>query len=457
MSKVEKNEHLDSSGYFILDELPNDCELAHIPSQLWLLLTLEIVVSDSTGESLVLTYPSYGLEHDSDSDGVAEGYWTPPFLGYPINLGYRTPDTVGVIKELCDKYEESLESAAQVNQLAYTMGLPSPAISKIGSIIELKRSPRTPGLWKCYKVVRYCCEQLGSRGRRNLADPENRKGYVFLPLTNMETVLKSQLSEKHARVERYYLSKPLVSNLDYVLSSKETISAMRSRAIRLSDEHFKYEEEGIIVCVDLAGYGTACKYALENMHSFNDYGESISMYFRHSIARIFYDFLSILGVTQVHTAGDGFIAAIPKRHFRIVGEDRIVDELFCSYYAMLGRVLELNNAIKDPSSWVGSRIALHYGSYRYGRIATTRSVASDFDGASVIEVARLEAALREYTKGSLHSTKCDQGDVQGTRKSSLAHSHTLICSASFCDTGVYPIFWTVRCVAIDGVAGFDFV
>jgi len=37
------------------------------------------------------------------------------------------------------------------------------------------------------------------------------------------------------------------------------------------------------------------------------------------------------------------------------------------------------------------------------------------------------------------------------------HSYAPTIETVYRGTGVYPIFWTVRCVAIDGVAGFDFV
>ncbi|HBB18401.1 MAG TPA: hypothetical protein DCZ97_15900 [Syntrophus sp. (in: bacteria)] len=414
--------------YYILDERPDSDGLAVVPTQLWLLLTLEVAISDAHGESLLLTYPSYTLEGREEDGPLVEGYWTPPFFGFPVDLGFRAPDTVGAVRMRFQEHENAIDMRKSIDELAYVMGLPNPEIVNTGSFIELKRSPRSPELWKCYKIQRFTCTKLGPRGRRNLADPECRKGYVFLPLNDMDSVLTSRQSERHGRTERCFLSKPLISNLDFVLGSPERLSNLRANAIPLAPKDFRHEEEGLLICTDLAGYGTACRYAVEHMHSFTETGVSIATYFRESVACLFYRFLSQIGISQVHTAGDGLIAAIPKRHFENAGLDATLHTFFQQYRTMLHEVEKFNHAIGEESKKVGSRLALHYGSYRYGRIALSRSISSDFDGAAIIEVARLEGALREHIKGPLKASSQRPG-----KKRAVGHSHTFICSKNLND------------------------
>lgn len=424
--------------YMLIDELPPHHTLPLVPSQLWYLLTLEFVVADENGRSLLMIYPSYSLQA-GDAGDLNEGYWTPPFFGYPVDLSFTSPDTAGAVMEVYQHFEAALDRESTIRELAYLMGLPNPQIELTGSFVELKRSPRTPEVAKCYKVVRYSCINLGPRGRRNLADPECRKGYVFLPLDELEDVVIPRFSAGHGRVERLYLSKPIISNLDHVLSSPNEFARLKDRAITLSAEDFSLQEEGVVVCMDLAGYGTVCKYAAENMGSFHEFGPEIATHFRGSVANLFYSFLGRTGISQVHIAGDGFIAAMPIRHFPDGSCSKAMNLFMSAYTHLLDAIDRLNGYIADPSKRIGSRLALHYGQYSYGRIAKTRSISADFDGASIIEVARLEGALREYIKGPIEIQDISQpinSPVRSTEalaEELAGNDHTVICSSEIMD------------------------
>lgn len=411
-----------------MDDFPDDHELPQVPTQLWLLLTLEVVISDAHGESLLLIYPYYSLDGLEDAGTMLEGYWTPPFFGYPVDLGFRVPDTVGAVKALFQAYEGQIDSVKEIGELAYVMGFLNPNIVSRGNFIELKKSPRSPDLWKCYKILRFSYSNLVPRGRRNLADPECRKGYAFLPLGDLDNVLKDRYSLKHDRIEHLFLSKPLVSNLDYIIQSPQHLATLRTGAISLKSNDFQLDEKGLVACADLAGYGAACKYALEKMHSFTESGKTIATSFRESVACLFYRFLATVGVSQVHTAGDGFIAAIPQRHFIDGDAVSTVRAFIYAYRAMLSEIEQFNSAIADQTKRIGSRLALHYGNYRYGRIALSRSVSADFDGASIIEVARLEGALREYIKGPIQRSTVKDTGKKRNKNDTQSLSHAMICS-----------------------------
>lgn len=403
--------------YEILDNLPATHYISPPPAQLWLLLTLEIVVRDDHGNGLLLIYPSYSLPSQEKDTSMAEGHWAPPFLAYPISMAYVSPNTVGTIKELFQDFEKTIQAEKEIFHLAYLLGLPDPQIRPAGSFIELKKSPRMPEMIKCYKIIRFACLGMGNLGLKNISDPECRKGHVFLPLDDLK---KSSWS---------YISKPLMTNVRHILSQQGAVEGMKAHAIKLASNEFVVNEKGILVCIDLSGYGTASKYAMEQMHTFSKNGSKIAEEFRDSVAVLFYKLLVRIGVSQVHMAGDGLICAIPVRHFINGSSEKTYKNLMLHYMSLLKEIGKLNKFIKNSDKKLGSRIALHFGSYRYGRIAGIRSFSSDFEGSNIIEVARLEVALREYVKGPVsHSVKSAASQSFNDKP-----RHSMICSKEFCD------------------------
>jgi hypothetical protein len=383
--------------YEILDNLSDDQHLSSTPNQLWIILSLEIVIGDGLGEYLLLTYPSYGFVVGTEST-TDEGYWAPPFIGLPVPITFDLPDTVGAVKRWLNDFEQRIDCRNIMAQLAYALGLTSPEIEFLESFIELKSSPRSPKLVKCYKILRFVVKNMDRKSHSNLADPECRKGYVFLPLREISNLIRERRSVESDMAEWVYLSKPLQSNVRRILSSDQQLQQMRDRAIGVAPSQFFRQEEGLLAAIDLAGYGTACKYATEHMGSFDMSGREIANQFRVSIANIFYQFLARSGIYQVHMAGDGLICGFPKRLFPDGDLTQALDSLFVCYKELLSKVNKFNSCIADPESKVGSRIALHHGKYNFGRVAQARSFGADFDGAAIIEVARLEGALRVHIK-----------------------------------------------------------
>lgn len=438
--------------YEILHDYPDSHRVEPSPVELWLISTLEVTIRHEGRPFFLLTYPSYSLSKTHGAD-IGEGYWTPPHVGFHVHFQYSAPGTVGRIKEAFSEFERKVDVEESMRQAAYLMGLSDPDISECGSFIELKTSPRSPNLVKCYKIMRFCVTGVGERSRRNLGDPECRKGYIFLPLEDMETVLTSRWSEPHGRNQLFFLGKPLISNVEYIVGDAGRLAQTVDRAINLATSDFFREENGILLCCDLAGYGTACKYATEEMGTFDLRGKEVATDFRESVAKMFYELLGRAGVSQVHMAGDGFIAAIPERLFLDGDVVPVIHAFFDRYLELLKHVEELNTYIKDTSRHLGSRLAIHFGPYRYGRIARARSIGADFDGASIVEVARLEAALRQYTKGPVHLGVAGEDSDADNRPVSVKHGelslHTVVASdavlelsASFFETCAQ-----LRCVA----------
>jgi len=235
----------------------------------------------------------------------------------------------------------------------------------------------------------------------------------------MESFVAKRYSRKHQRVESLFLSKPIISNVEYIV--KNHLDKMKGNALTISSDDFVLSEEGIVICMDIAGYGTACKYATDNMHTFNENGEQSATFFRTSVAFYFYSSLSAIGISQVHVAGDGFIAGMPKRHFPNQKIEMAIKLIIKAYKNIVDKIEEMNSYIKDEDSQMGSRLSIHYGDYKYGRIAQSRSMAADFDGASIIEASRMESGLREFTKGPISTAEATQEDIKKAREYSKKH------------------------------------
>lgn len=375
--------------YEIIDSGTPDRRLETPPAQVWVICTLEITVHQAPAHPhLLVTYPSYPLGTGPAHD---EGYWATPFLAYPVNVGYSPPTTIRSLRRHIDNTVATLDPDGDIDQLADLLGLRDITVDRLGEFIEVKMSPRSPDLVKAFKIIRYGLSAVDDACLRNIADPDLRRGYAFLPLDPGSDFLHERYSQAHRRHEQWFLGKPLMSHIQHVLATPGLRATLASSSISLSRELFARTESGLLVAVDLAGYGTALKYAREQMHSFGSDAKSIQAAFRKSIGTYFDRMLGQLGAMQVQTAGDGFVAAFPARVFGDL--DGLVADLLAQWRLFIGGIAVLNKEIREEGLRVGSRMALHFGEYEYGRIGGVNSYVPAFDGASIVEVARLEQGL----------------------------------------------------------------
>ncbi|HEU0012197.1 MAG TPA: hypothetical protein VFQ45_00865 [Longimicrobium sp.] len=391
--------------YMVLEDpaISRTDELIQSPAHLILLVTLEIAVEDSTGAYMLLGYHSYDLGRMSGTE-PDEGFWAPPFIGKTLPSPDTTPESVGELLDCIDNLQKQVNLTELREQLAYSLALPADRkFGEVQQFTELKRSPRDPRLVNAYRIIRFPLRGVGNRGRINLADPEMRKGHVFLPLNRLddEDVITRRTSQTYGTDLWQYLGKPLPTNTSHILTQRSNVESLKRSAIRLRPSEFVRSETGLVIVADIANYGTASRYALEQMRTFDTEGRTIAERFRRSVATLFYEFVTSLGITQVHMAGDGLIAAIPRRHYLETGIAATVTRVLTKYRRVIEQVEKFNSHLPNASTLMGTRLALHFGEYRFGRIAEAASFSADFEGGAIIEAARAEAALREYTKGSL--------------------------------------------------------
>lgn len=376
---------------------PDSFPLDVAPSSTWIISTLEIVVSVGREKYLLLTLPSYSLDNQPIMVQHDEGYWAPPFMAYPVESGFSPPSTVGSIRRQARVVSDA-QISRDIHHMAYQMGLRDVELESRESFIEIKVSPRTPGVVKAYVVLRHSLSSISQECLRNLADPEVRRGYVFLPINSERpSVVSRRPSSVHQRDESWFLGKPLQSNVDVVLEENGRSRQLEANALPLPATAFARSEVGLIIACDLRAYGRALQYAEAEMAGFLGSGEQAADHYRREIAERFQEFAGTLGITQLQVAGDGLVAALPARLGLTV--DEVLSEVGESWQRLVGSVNELNARIRDNSIHVGSRLALHYGSYVFGRVAGPLSAVAGFDGASIIETVRMEQALAAAMSG----------------------------------------------------------
>lgn len=133
---------------------------------------------------------------------------------------------------------------------------------------------------------------------------------------------------------------------------------------------------------------------------------------RDSATIAFTDLFLDAGISQIHIAGDGFICAmvLKKPSEAIAGLKRFS----AAYASYLARLEDLNsritaygakNASDNGTPLLGSRLAVHYGSHRFGKMRQASSLVTSFDGSEIVRVSRLEQALRAVTKDPIEAKR----------------------------------------------------
>lgn len=362
-------------------------------SALWRLGVLEVVVQEDNGSepALLLEFAGYPLAVEGEHPiPRREGFWCCPYAASPIPIGFSPPSTLGSLRKLVAKDAKKFSMRHEMEHVAYLLGLQDAEVSQTGSFLEVKNSPRSPGVIKAYFIERYSVKRIDPLCLGNIADPEGLLAHRFLPLDAFDALPRIN-SEGHGRSHKYFCGKPLMSNVEHVLSDNDSRAQLRSSAMELPERIYSHRENGLLLMADLAGYGRALQYARRNMRSFGVDAQQIQRIFRVGIARQFERIFAHSGTTQVQPAGDGFLAAFPVRVD--VSMDMVLQDVLSLWRGVIDFTQQMNASIEDPTVRVGSRLAIHYGSYEYGRVCGTASTAIAFDGESIVEVARMEQGL----------------------------------------------------------------
>ncbi len=381
---MEKNHYVD------LTRKPDGFKLPGSSSFYYLIYSLEIILSDSTDVCLLINYNTYSL-----LDGrVKECIWAPPFFAChapePL-LGVRD---VAHVRKVFATLERTIQEDEEINRRLYLMGTFGADVEPLGEILEYKRSLTEPDRFKCYKIKRYAVTLSDELALLNLVDPENLKGHAFLPLNRLEDVVITHSAA--AGYDYSYKGKPLASHLCRLIIDYQELPHWISRSISVPKELFQYKESGLLLRIDISGYGATCEYIRLNMRSFNEDGAAIEDWFNGTLYKTFLRLSSRYGLTRLRLEGDGFVAALPQHQFG-TGQLQSAVEAILKMIEELRFALErLNSSIKDRERHIFCRAAIVLGEYYYGRIGELSSNGGELQGTGLTIVTRFEQALREF-------------------------------------------------------------
>ncbi|RNH98592.1 hypothetical protein EEZ25_26180 [Micromonospora aurantiaca] len=377
-------------AYHLLDDLPDDHPLTPRPVQIWILLTVEIVVRTPVGRFLVAKQPYYSDAADPES--LFEGAWAPPFVGVPVPQRYDIAGTPRILRSRFAEVEEDIRPIELIQQFLYEMGVENPSIEERQPFVEIKSSPRNPHVVKAYKIRRFAVHSDLSTSKSNLADPDGRKGFVFIPLDDLDRYVTRGKADDGKPVWMF-LGLPLMTNLATVLSAPAEINRLKSSAIEIGSEYFFHDQYGLVLVLDLSGYGRTVRYVAENMNSLDAGGRELADFFRARLAQWFAELLAAIGARQIQHAGDGFVCALNR------ADAPALKALGAELRKFQDRIEQISAHLPDEYQ-LGTRFAVHAGNYRYGRVGSALSAVPGFDGETVVTAVRLEQALAAHAAQS---------------------------------------------------------
>ena len=381
---------MSGSAYIDLTDKPDSYMLPDRPLFGYLIWSFEIVLADSTDTYLLLQYASYAVQNGRPADCV----WAPPFAAEDVHLTSLTSRRLGALRQWFERFEASITHEHVAARTLYLMGATGAEWKSIADVFEYKESFRDAGQRKLYKVRRYSVVLDDDVAFLNAADPEGLKGHVFLPLTQRERVLVRPVSDDtHVALFR---GKPLVSHLARLLADPDQVEGLVARATRIPRQWCVLDESGILLRVDVAGYGRLCEYVRAHMRSFQEDGPAIERWLNNSLYKTFVNELAGRGTARIRLEGDGFVAAFPTPLEDSSGVRHKIGMIVALIGKIGSAVRGLNESISDASRQVYCRAAICLGSYRFGRIGELASDGGELEGSAITEVSRLEQALKDY-------------------------------------------------------------
>jgi hypothetical protein len=405
-----------------------------------LLATLELAVDDGRGTHLLVTRPRYEpLSLDGRMPLHESGQWTPAHVSRSLTSPSANHWEHGsLIRDAITRGWEEWNGEQRLAEMTAGWSCRISDLEYVGEFSEEKTSWGAATSRKLYSIRRYRPRRPEACEPTALADAGWRKGFFFLPIDEgwWEAATALRTCPTHGRDEMTFLDQPLATNLRYLLEDPDVRADWRERPVKLEPVHFASRFEGLLVSGDVAGYGAACRYVNAHMQQIDRDGDDFAQHVRDWAVEAFTRVFHEAGLPHVHIAGDGFIAGRPLDDGQDVA--KAVERFRAAFGRLLAELEELNRRLEAHHAAngngpvppvMGSRLAFHWGEWRYGKIARAASIGPAFDGPDIIGVARLEQGLSGLAKDP------GRNDVFGGRR------HTVIVGSALTDRdGVLEVF-----------------
>jgi hypothetical protein len=375
-----------------LENMLASTSLEHPPTQLLHVPTPVIVVEDEHGPRLPLQLLIYdhGGQPSPDGPGEALTLLDVSYLPIPLNA---PPTTVGAVRTILDRNCKSRKAmSSDVENYARRLGLDEPEVRFLEARTLLKQSSRIPEHTLAIRFHFFLVWPHGESGLRNLADPEGLRGWVYLPLDDLDSVIVRK--RRMGCEEWWFRGRPLAPEVQYLLQPEHR-PRLLEQPVKLRPEHFYRDEVGLILIADLAGWAVALQEARGMTAIGVDGPENVERLLA-STSDTLYQFVDAIGPTYAQALGDGVLVAFPERLF---DPEDVLARVMPGWRRLLGQVEAVNRYLRHRGITIGSRLVAHHGPYRYGRIGQARAHGAAVQGVSIVEATRLEQGLANFVRG----------------------------------------------------------
>lgn len=378
----------------IEDEIPYGISI----NRLYLVASLEMVVAGADGTAgMVLRLHSY------PADDSREGYWAPPNLQYRLDEKSEVDDNPGRLMRKCRNYQKkNAESIRRdIVLFAESFGLRDAVVELVSEapILEVKPSINEPNKTNAFYQLRFTLRHVEWGSEVNLIDREGRYGFIHLSIgTEGQRIPAFSVEPERTKYgELLHLGKPLISSLQRILENPVELANLRGTILHEGDSILPTarSEEGLVVVADIAGYG---RVLTVNYIGYIGDRENEQRKYQARVLSALEKALVDTGTTQVQTVGDGFVAAYPVPR----NGDRLAKKITSTVanWTRAVRIVhrDVNRLLREAGNpqCLGSRIAINFGNYEWGRINGFGSFSPAFNGRAVVDAARLEQGLNGY-------------------------------------------------------------
>lgn len=377
--------------YKILEHMPEENELDIVPSEYWILNCFFFVLREGSNTYLPLTCPIYKITKSGNIEG---GLWTPPYVARKIEGTIKRLTTPKSIKKMMAQYEhDNIDKINDdISYMFYYLGVQNYELTKLSEFTEYKTSYSEPTKIKCYHIINHLVTDMDKASIVNIVDPECMRNLHFIDLNSNINNLPKRSNEKFPS----YNGKVLSSNL-YKVLEEQRCKLTDNKTCNIVEETFLWNEfEGILFSYDINSSGKIRNKIENDYVSLYQNGYEISEDFISNILIIFTQVLAENGIYQYRLEGDGFIAAIPKNDFELFN----IKENYIDITAILKIFKkcdeEIEKLLSCSENVFSSKVAIHYGKYKYGKIGGIEARSTTFSGKELFVLSRLRDGIAKW-------------------------------------------------------------
>lgn len=371
---------------FDLSKYPH-AEVSETPSKFWILNLLEIPFIHHGNTFLPVTLCGYVLDGRKHPRG---SIWSQPYAALEIPVGPFAPKLRDQIIETFHEYERNHES--QLNEATdyalYHLGITDCRVRIRRKIVEYKRSPRNPSVWKVWYLRYTLITHLDSASQANLIDIDGYRGIQFFPISSISAAPEDIADAKQRRT---YHGIPLAPSVAVCIDDG-SLPALTAAGTVLHPDLAGRRGPGGIFCLDVVRFGKFGQRVSSEHSTLTVTGEELLEAFLIKLHDMFSCSLTNSGFFHWRLEGDGFVATVPDE----AGAQS--ETVFRTHFAgrSLSCLSQLVQSLREATSLATEplvvRASIHFGEFFYGKTVGAHISGPHLLGRELIKAVRLRDA-----------------------------------------------------------------